>query len=79
MAGILDVQNNKRQLAMGQFNYLNGLAGQRDRNNQQLRASAKGQRADAIGSGVGSMAVGLATGNPIGVVTGGLSILGSLF
>lgn len=79
MAGILDVQNNKRHLALGQFSYLNRLDAQREANNDALRSSAKGQRMDAIGTGLGSVAVGLATGNPVGVVTGGLGILGSLF
>lgn len=79
MPGLLDIQNNKRQLAMGQFNYLAGLDTQRQANNKQLLSSAKGQQMDAIGGGLGAMAVGAVTGNPVGIVTGGLSVLGSLF
>ena len=79
MPGLLDIQNNKRQMALGQFNYLNGLDAQRTANNDQLNASAEAQQKQGIGAGVGTLAVSAATGNPVGMVMGGVQILGSVF
>ena len=79
MAGILDIQNNNRQQALGQMGYLSGLDSQRRANNENLKSQAKAQRNQGIGSGLGTLAVSAATGNPVGMVMGGLQVLGSLF
>ena len=79
MAGLLEIQNNKRHVALGQFSHLNSLDSQRTANNDSLKSQAKSQRNNAIGAGLGTIAVSAATGNPVGMAVGGLQILGSLF
>ncbi len=79
MPGILDVQNDNRRQALGQFGQLAGLETQRNNFNRQMQAQAKAQRKQGLGSGIGTLAMGVATGNPVGMVMGGIQILGSLF
>jgi len=79
MAGLLQMDNQNRKIALGQMGYLSGLSAQRDANNQALRDQASAQRKQAIGSGIGTIGVGLATGNPILAGMGAIGLLGSLF
>ena len=79
MAGLLDIENNNRQQALGQIGYLSGLDAEREANNERISSQSAAQQQGALASGITTFGIGAATGNPIMMGMGAIGALGSLF
>ena len=79
MAGLLDIENNNRQQALGQIGYLSGLDAEREANNERISSQADSQQKSALASGITTAAIGAAISNPIMGAMGAIGALGSLF
>ena len=77
---LMGFANQDRTQALNQMGFLSGLSVSRDATNQQLGDAARDRRNSTIGGALGAFTQGAASGNPLtGAITGGISLLGSLF